>query len=162
MKLRMIKLVDFKEELDGNRPVLSKEDLAYSKSNQHWTQDHYMTSLIPVDRNFTDLKLGKAFNEAINSDSFQWSDVMATPYEMEQLTRMAEIMDVSPIERNIYVISMRLFEDATEMNNHRGFCDYKNKTDMYVSFAPIKHRMFNEAIVYNFVVSQYNDMHKDE
>jgi len=71
-------------------------------------------------------------------------------------------MNVSPIERNIYIISMCLFEDAMEMNNHRGFCDYKNKTDMYVSFAPIKKRMLNEAIVYNYIVSIYNDMYKDE
>lgn len=161
MKLRMIKLIDFKEELDGKKPILSKEDRKFIKSNQVWLKDHYMGSLIPVDQNFTELKLGKAFNEVVNSNG-NLENVMDTPYEMDRLIRMAKIMNVSPIERNIYIISMCLFEDAMEMNKHRGFCDYKNETDMYVSFAPIKKRMFNEAIVYNYIVSIYNDMYKDE
>lgn len=157
-KLRMIKLIDLKEELDGTRPILSKDDLEYIKSNQYWTKDHYMGSLIPVDRNFTDLKLGKSFDRAVNSDSFRETEIMSTPYEMEKLTRMANLMDVPPIERNIYVISMRLFEDAMELNNHKGLCDYKNKTDLSVCFAPIKERLFNQAIVYNYIIGQYNDM----
>ena len=161
MKLRMIKLIDFKEELDGKKPILSKEDREFIKSNQVWLKDHYMGSLIPVDQNFTELKLGKAFNEVVNSNG-NLENVMDTPYEMDRLIRMAKIMNVSPIERNIYIISMCLFEDAMEMNKHRAdmyvsfarFCDYKNET--------IKKRMFNEAIVYNYIVSIYNDMYKDE
>jgi hypothetical protein len=178
MKLRMIKLIDFKEELDGKKPILSKEDREFIKSNQVWLKDHYMISLIPVEKNFTtDLRLGDAFNKTVNSENFN-TEIMTTPYEMEQLTRMANLLNVSPIERNIFIITLRLFEDAVELNNHRGFCDYKNKTDMYVSFArfcdyknkidmydsfaPIKKRMLNEAIVYNYIIGQYNDMYKDE
>ena len=157
-KLRMIKLIDFKEELDGNKPILSKEDREFIKIDPVWIKDHYMVSLIPVEKNFTILGLGDAFNKTVNSDSFN-EKIMATPYEMEQLTRMANLLNVSPIERNIFIITLRLFEDAVELNNHRGFCEFKNKC-MQISFAPIKHSLFNEAIVYNYIVGQYNDMNK--